>query len=453
MGSVRRGMHNAFRNVTRTVAVVLILALTFGLAIVMLISHEAAGADVNSVASNFGTTVTIRPAGSFGGFGGSQSGNPLTAADVALVAATTHVVAVDAAVTDRLTSPGASNNPYYRAGNGGTTSLTSPYTAGSLAGHGFQGGGGGGGGFANFTPPVQVIGSDTPLAASGLEATAVKLVAGTVINGASTSLDADVGQTLATKNDLQVGSTFTAYDKTITVAGIYSTTPTNASGEFVLPLKTEETLSDIDGVTTLVATVDTLANVQSTATALQSELGTTVATVTTPESGTSQTANSLNTIKSITVFSLFGALIAAAAILLMSMLMIVRERRREIGVLKAFGSSNVNVVSTFVVEAMTLTFMAAVLGTLLGFALSGPVANLLASSQNSSASSPFGRRFGGGNPFSNFLSPDHLHLHAVISGSVAIYAVLIAIGIAFVGSAVPAYASAKVRPAEVMRSE
>ena len=44
-------------------------------------------------------------------------------------------------------------------------------------------------------------------------------------------------------------------------------------------------------------------------------------------------------------------------------------------------------------------------------------------------------------------------LHAALGVSLALYAVALAAGIAVLGAAVPAYVSAKVRPAEVMRSE
>jgi putative ABC transport system permease protein len=44
------------------------------------------------------------------------------------------------------------------------------------------------------------------------------------------------------------------------------------------------------------------------------------------------------------------------------MLMIVRERRREIGVLKAIGSSNIRIVGQFVTEALTLTLAGSVIG-------------------------------------------------------------------------------------------
>jgi putative ABC transport system permease protein len=457
MGTVRRGTRNAFRNSIRTVAIVAILGVSLSLALVMLVSYQAAKQRVSSVSEDVGTTITIRPAG-FGGFGGG--GTPLTAADVTTIAGTPHVTAVAASVTDRLSNTASTSSGFNRGGTGGTTSLVSPIKPGFL-GNRF----GGGAGFtppANFTLPVQVTGTDDPLNPLVYGVTQVTLTKGTVINGGSSARTALVGTTLAAKNKLTVGSTFQAYDTTITVSGIFDAHDTAANAGFTLPLKTMQSLSGISGVTQVNVEVDSVGNVASTTTALQGRLGTSVADVTSAQSNTAATASSLNSIETIALYSFVGALIAAAAILLLSMLMIVRERRREIGILKAFGSSNGGVVGTFVSEALTLTAMAAVLGTLLGLVLANPILSALVKSQNSSGGGGFGGfgRFSGGAPSGGFrfggfgIRGNTIgQLHAVLGTNVAIFAVLAAAGIALVGSAVPAYLIAKVRPAEVMRSE
>jgi putative ABC transport system permease protein len=454
MGTIRRGTRNAFRNSIRAVAVVAILGVSLSLALVMLVSYQAAKQRVSSLSQDVGTTITIRPAGFFG-FGGG--GTPLTVADVATIRSTPHVTAVAASVTDRLSNTASASSGFRRGGTGGTTSLVSPIKPGFL-GNRF----GGGAGFtppANFTLPVEVTGTDDPLNPLVYGVTQVTLTSGTVIDGGSSARTALVGASLAAKNHLTVGSTFRAYDRTITVSGVFNARNTAANAGFTLPLKTLQALSGISGVTQVNVEVDTVGDVASTTTALQGRLGTTVADVTSGQSNTAATASSLNSIETIALYSFVGALIAAATILLLSMLMIVRERRREIGILKAFGSSNGGVVGTFVTEALTLTAMSAVLGTILGLALANPILSALVKSQNSSGTGGLGRfagaapsggfRFGGFGIRGNTIG----QLHAVLGTNVALFAVLAAGGIALVGSAVPAYLIAKVRPAEVMRSE
>ena len=63
MSTAGRGIRDAFRNRTRTVAIVLILALAIGPAFVMLIAHRVVGQNASTALSSVGNTVTIGPPG------------------------------------------------------------------------------------------------------------------------------------------------------------------------------------------------------------------------------------------------------------------------------------------------------------------------------------------------------------------------------------------------------
>ena len=197
------------------------------------------------------------------------------------------------------------------------------------------------------------------------------------------------------------------------------------------------------------------------------------------------TLSSLNNVKTISGYSLIGALVAGAVIIFLSMLMIVRERRREIGVLKAIGSSNSKIALQFVTEALTLTMMAAVVGVIAGIVLSNPVLDVLVkNSTSTAAAAPLQGQLGGpgGGALANItqgsrpagaltgaggarFAPGGVargvtqfgsaldNVRASVGFSIVLYGLLAAAVIAMAGSAVPAYLIAKVRPAEVMRSE
>ena len=168
----------------------------------------------------------------------------------------------------------------------------------------------------------------------------------------------------------------------------------------------------------------------TTVASLQGRLGSSVAEVVSSASATAGTASSLNSIETIALYSFVGALVAASTILLLSMLMIVRERRREIGILKAFGSSNGGVVGSFMTEALTLTAIGAAVGTLLGVLLSSPILKVLVNSTSSSNGDGGGRfggfgGIGGGRGFGgNFgvRGSTVSQLHAVLGTNVAIFA-------------------------------
>jgi len=156
-------------------------------------------------------------------------------------------------------------------------------------------------------------------------------------------------------------------------------------------------------------------------------------------------------------------------IIFLSMLMIVRERRREIGVLKAIGSSNAKISWQFVSEALTLTGMAAVVGTVAGVVLSNPVLDALVSSSSDAGNGPTFSAGPGGGPggagggpvrigggitrgltqFGDVLS----NVQAHVGFSILLYGLLAAVLIAVIGSAFPSWLIAKIRPAEVMRTE
>jgi putative ABC transport system permease protein len=89
--------------------------------------------------------------------------------------------------------------------------------------------------------------------------------------------------------------------------------------------------------------------------------------------------------------------------------------------------------------------------------VAGPVTNMLATAaSNSSATSGPGAGGGMGRGLDRMMAQGGASLHniqATIGWDIILYGLLAAIIIAVVGSAVPAWLSAKVRPAEVMRAE
>lgn len=475
MSVTTRGVKNAFRNTIRSVSIIAILALTIALALVMLLSLKAVQARIDDVKGSVGNTLTVSPAGARGFAGG---GEPLTAAEIAKIGDTAHVKSVTSTLEDRWVTEGSDAT----APDGqtrGTTSLQSAIDPGTL-GNRFGNGGSNderagataGGNFpqGTFTLPVTVTGTTAPGSAAVSGVSSFKLTSGVGIDGSSSDDVALVGKDLAAKNDLAVGSTFTAYGQTITVKGIYDSGNTFTDGGVIMPLPALQKLSSHEGdVTSAIVTVDSVDHLDATMSALEKKLGT-AADVVSDASASADTLSSLDNVKTIATYSLVGALVAGSVIIFLSMLMIVRERRREIGVLKAIGSSNAKISWQFVTEALTLTGMAAVVGVIAGVILSNPVLDALVSSSSSSSNGPSFTagagpgpgsvrgggpiRFGGGftrgfTRFGDVLS----NVQAHVGVSILLYGLLVAVLIAVVGSAFPSWLIAKIRPAEVMRTE
>jgi putative ABC transport system permease protein len=280
------------------------------------------------------------------------------------------------------------------------------------------------------------------------------LKSGSVFNSNSSADVALVGTSLASKNNLKVGSTFTAYNATIKVIGIFDAGNTFSDNQVIMPLQTVQTLSSQSGdLTSITLNVDSITNVSAVTSAASKALGS-VADVTNASAQAQTTVAPLQSIQNISLYSLIGAVIAGSIIILLTMVMIVRERRREIGVIKAIGGSNLKVMGQFMVEAVTFTVMAAVIGIGLGVLAGNPITRLLVnnSSTTSTTGTPFGGGGGGGRGF-GFVHRNFATIHAAIGWSILFYGLAAALIIAIIGSGLASFFIAKIRPAEVMRVE
>jgi len=471
VNAVRRGFRNAFRNTMRSVGVIVILAVAIALSISMLIARDAVSAKINSVRSSTGNTISVSPKGFFGFTGGGTS---LTATEINALLALPNVTAVQESLSEELRS--------------GSTSLSSPTVAGSLGGRfgNFSGSGatpGGvtpgtvpGGSTTTFSVPVRVIGTNSPgtaLVGGANGGGTEKLTSGTSFSANSKADVAVVGSALATKNKLQVGSTFTAWNTKITVVGIFTAGSTFTNASALMPIATVQKLAAAPGqVTAATVVVDSIDHVAGAQAAITKQLGS-VADVTSTQQIVQAQLAPLNTVKTISTYTLLGSVVAAALILLLSMLMIVRERRREIGVLKAIGAPNSSIIAQFIAESTTFTAIGAIVGFVGGVLISSPITSALVSSQSTTSAStggfvrgPGGAGFsaggtgftppaGGGGAFGHFggFTNTLTQIHASAGWSTLAFALLAALVIAALGSTVATATIVRIRPAEVLRSE
>lgn len=451
MNQYTRGLRNAFRNVIRSISIIFILGLSIGLSLSMLLANQAVGQKIDTVEASVGNSVSISPAGVRGFDGG---GNALTEANVNTVTNLANVSSVSASLNDRLTST--------------DTNLVSSIEAGSL-GQRFGGNSNGqsdippvipnnaeaGSTAMNFTPPIIVTGTDNPEQLNDTQGGGtLKITSGDVFAKGSSDNVAIVGSSLATKNNLKVGSTFTAYGQDITVVGIYDTGNTFGNNQVIMPLKTLQTLSDQAGaVTSITLTVNSIENIDSVTAAAQKALGTS-ADVTNASAQAQTAIEPLKNIQTISLYSLVGSVVAGSIIIFLTMIMIVRERRREIGVLKAIGASNRTIVTQFGVEALTLTACGAVIGIIFGAIAGNPITKLLVNNSTNSATQAgpgsgirtMGRGLG-------ILRDSATNIHATVGWEIIAYGLAAALIIALIGSTLASFTIAKIRPAEVMRTE
>ncbi len=461
-----RGVRNAFRNVTRTVAIIVILGLSIGLCMVMLIARQTVQDKIQTTKASIGNTVTIQPAG-FNSF--SAANNSLTTSQLNVVSKLPHVTGLIETLTDRLTTIGTVSSPRNFIGqsnstNTNQTSLKSPVKLSRRLNRGgnrlFVSGGSGFQLPPNFSLPIVIVGTNDPVQLNTANGNVATLVSGKFLNGNSDNNDAMVSQKMAQVNNLKLGSTFTAYSTQLTVVGIFASSSGGTNNVVVVSLPTEQRLSGQAGdVTLAVAKVDSIDNLSSTTAAIQKALGSS-ANVTSSTDAANLAIQPLNSVSKVALYSLIGAIVAASIIILMVMVMIVRERRKEIGVIKAIGSGNLRIAAQFMVEALTLTVSAAIIGIIIGAVASTPLTDMLVSNATTNQTS-IGNRFGAGPVITRHFGGGVLgglhrgisNIHAVVGFNLIGYGLAAAVVIALVGSALTAFIITKIRPSEVIRAE
>jgi putative ABC transport system permease protein len=457
MGVLSRGIKNAFRNTIRTISITFILGLSIAMALIMFLALQTVNMKIQNVKSSIGNTITVSPAGVRGFEGG---GELLTSQNATDLASIDHVAKVIQTTSDRLRLEGSSTVSFGRestTNDTSTTNLTSPTEPGSF-GNRQRRSETGETAATDFAMPIQVTGTNDLGSLESVNASKLDLTSGEKIDPATSENVALVGKDVA----LSVGQSFRAYNKDITIKGIFDGGNTFSNATIIMPIKTIQLLSgQSDQINSMIVQVDSIDNISLVSNAIKTKLGEDKVDVTSSEDQVKSTITPLENIKSISLYSLFGSLIAGSIIILLTMIMIVRERRREIGVLKAIGSSNGKIMAQFTVESLVLTFMSSILGIILGVIFSNPVLKVLVNNNSSAnpsganlaAGGPGGRAMGAvmrlGNDAGNALRD----IHAIVDYRIMLYGLAAAIVIAIIGSAIPSFFIAKVRPAEVMRSE
>lgn len=459
MNTVSRGIRNAFRNPIRTLSIVIILSLSIGLIIAMLAARQGVSDKIESVKSSTGNTISISPAGMRGMEGG---GDALTSELLTQTAETEHVTKVVQTLSSRMTSD--------------DTSLEASIEAGGMGQRNAESGGMGiGGGSAptrpssdssdssdsssssetSFTMPVTITGINdvSAISTSGGTSGTLSWTDGEMFDASEDENVAVLGTAIAEKNDLSVGDTFTAYGETIKVVGIYDSGNTFNNGGVYVSLSTLQRLSDQeDSVTSATVTVDSSDNLASVTSALETLYGD-KADITNSQETADATTQPLESVKTITLFTLIGAVIAGAIIILLTMVMIVRERRREIGVMKAIGSSNLRIMWQFVAESITLTTVSLVFGLVLGIVAAAPLTSMLIDNSSSSSQSQSEPGSGGGRGGMRGVQQAAESVQSAVGPTVFAGGIGAALLIAVLGSALPSLMISKIKPATAMRSE
>jgi putative ABC transport system permease protein len=146
------------------------------------------------------------------------------------------------------------------------------------------------------------------------------------------------------------------------------------------------------------------------------------------------------------------AIVATSLIVLFMMLYTVRERTKEIGILKAVGFSNWNVMSQFMLEGILLSLMAGVVGAVIGIVGAPVISSLLLPSANL-----FSTQQGGSSGFSRQTINFGTALSQSVTATADLQTLLLGFGavvlLGAIGSLYPAWRASRTSPMEALRYE
>jgi putative ABC transport system permease protein len=428
-----------------------ILAVSLGLALIMFEVHAASASQLSKISGNVGNDITVRPAGSsgFGGGGGGGDSAPLPQAQVDQLSSLPHIKVVQETVSTSYTGTElVSGISFTSSGSffGNATPVEVPNSAVS--------------GTPRFGA-ITVMGVSPTGAAPALTGGGtMTMESGSYFTADDVNADvAIVGQTLATANNLSVGSEITIGTDQVQVIGIYTTGEQFGDNMIVMPIESVQRLYSINGATTVTVTADSAGDVNIVATELRGIWDSTVADVVTAQQEFSAISGSITSANSSSQTGMVISFIVAAVVVLASVILVIRQRIREIGIMKAIGASNGQIGFQFGLETTVITVVATVFGILLSLLFGQQIANLFTSSGGSTrtvtgagglargGTAVFGG--GGGRIFAGSIGG----IHVAVSPEVVIIAFASAIILAIAASVIPVWYIARVRPAEVLRNE
>lgn len=235
-----------------------------------------------------------------------------------------------------------------------------------------------------------------------------------------------ISSDLADENDLSVGDTFTVSTTvddtetsyTLTVVGIYDNSSTattaqmmsnasNPQNNIYTNLTTANTMKgETDTLDSAVYTLSNPKNMDAFVKEIKSDIDTDSYSVTSSDEIYEQMLSPLNNISSIAQNIVILVAVAGAVILTLIVILSIRERRYEIGVLMSLGENRLKIIGQFFTELLMVTVVSLVIASFAGNFVGNALGNQLLSSSTSTEQTTQNAGPGAGGPGEDTKSSD-----------------------------------------------
>lgn len=446
MGPIIRGARNVFRSPIRTGAVLTLLTISISVALIMVQVRGSIDSRLVEVRESVGTSIEVSQLGASQG-----AGEPLADAELRQLEGLEHVVAVDKVMAARYSGD----------------ALQPAIDLSSFGDHGGEPGVFGGGQAPEQRRfPIDFMGVSLTSHLQLFDDSDIAIMAGRNLAAEDESRPVVLlGQTLAETNALPVGSRLQLESgPALEVIGIFSAGDQWGDNAVYMPLGTLREMMGIDdGASSATVYVDSADDLEAVVSEIADALGPNRASVTSGLELAELLASPLEGLRDTSTLGTIAALAGAGGVILLAMFILVRDRAREIGILKAIGASSRQVVAQFSTETLIVSAAAAVGGFALAVASAETVAARFFNPVSPSSPAGFFQgehqsggagHAGGGGFFEDRLSSGSLGpLDISVSPDLLLYAMGGAVVLAVLGNLVAAVYIARLRPAEVLRYE
>ncbi len=420
MGMVVLGLRNLWRNKLRLVLVAILIGIPFFLLLAMYSIGDAVQRQTDILSENVNTFLQLRARGSMGHVNMIGQDRILPQGVLAKVAGIEHVAHVEPYLLAM--APITPPNFVMHVG-------LAPTAVKRLESHGEAGN------------PRIIAGRDFTAEDAGQD---VAIIGQGYAQWAGIKPE-DMGKAILTVDPTRTHPAIFGMDRPkrdLRIIGMYASGYTFGDLQLFLPIHTFRSIYGTDqGISWLFVKVDSVENVPLVAQRLREAVGD-VADILVPESAAIFTASTSRTVTRLTGAGGLLAVALMVIVIFFVLLMVVRERAREIGTLKAIGASNGGVTAQFLSEAVALSLLGGALGLLLFRAVGTMVT---------------GRLFALGiGPF----LPSHykplfesLVVSNQVTASILALILVVAVLAAVVGSAYGVWQAVKLSPLEAMKHE